>query len=324
MIKAKLVPYISGSPGIGKSEMVRAIAKQLNLFVIDVRLSSCDPTDMSGFPVVSGKKGTYLPMEMFPVEGDKIPEGYDGWFLFLDELPLAPQSVQKAAYKVILDRYVGNHKLHKRVLCIAAGNLDTDNAMVEPMSTALQSRLVHLELKVGLDEWIDWASTNKVHHKIIAFVRYNPTALADFDPHHSDKTFSCPRTLYFLSKLLKQWDDITEDKLPAIVGSVGCGIGLEFFTYCKVYKYMPTPEQLLNDPDGVHIPAEPDRRFALTGMIANYVDEDNAEALLSIVDRLPMEFQVITIQQALAKSPLLMQTTAFRKRSSVITRASTI
>lgn len=46
-IKAKLVPMIHGSPGIGKSAIVHAIAGEFNLKVIDLRLSQCDPTDLN-------------------------------------------------------------------------------------------------------------------------------------------------------------------------------------------------------------------------------------------------------------------------------------
>ena len=227
-------------------------------------------------------------------------------------------------YKVVLDRQVGNHKLHKKALCIAAGNLDTDNALVEPMGTAMQSRLIHLEMCVGLEEWIDWAINANVDHKVISFVRSFPEALADFDPQHSDKTFSCPRTLFFLAKQVKRWgDNIPAEKLPVIVGTVGKGIGVKFFGYTKVYEFMPTLDTMLNNPDSVVIPDEPDRRYALSGMISNHIKEDNLPALLSIVDRLPLEFQVITIQQALPKQPMLIMNPEMRKRSSVITRITT-
>ena len=46
-IQARLVPLIIGSPGIGKSDIVRQIAKKFNLQVIDLRLSQCDPCDLN-------------------------------------------------------------------------------------------------------------------------------------------------------------------------------------------------------------------------------------------------------------------------------------
>lgn len=46
-LKAKLVPMLHGSPAVGKSAIVRQIAKQFNLKLIDLRLSQCDPTDLN-------------------------------------------------------------------------------------------------------------------------------------------------------------------------------------------------------------------------------------------------------------------------------------
>ena len=139
-IRAKLVPMLVGSPGCGKSQIIYKIAQDYNLKVIDLRLAQCDPTDLAGFPTVNGKKADYLPMAHFPIEGDEIPKGYSGWLLFLDEMTSAPPAIQAAAYKLILDRMVGSHHLHKNVAIVGAGNLETDNAIVQPMSTALQSR----------------------------------------------------------------------------------------------------------------------------------------------------------------------------------------
>lgn len=97
VLTAGLVPMIEGSPGIGKSDIVRAIAKDWGLKVIDTRLSQAAPEDLNGLPMRKGDKAAFLPFENFPVEGDKVPEGYNGWLIFLDELTSAPKSVQAAA-----------------------------------------------------------------------------------------------------------------------------------------------------------------------------------------------------------------------------------
>lgn len=44
VLKANLVPFITSSPGLGKSAAVRQLAKRFNLKLIDVRLAQEDPT----------------------------------------------------------------------------------------------------------------------------------------------------------------------------------------------------------------------------------------------------------------------------------------
>ena len=43
-LKANLVPFLSASPGCGKSAAVHQLAKRFNLKVIDIRLAQEDPT----------------------------------------------------------------------------------------------------------------------------------------------------------------------------------------------------------------------------------------------------------------------------------------
>ena len=113
--RAGLVPYVSASPGIGKSQIAHQIADTHNLQVIDMRLAGCDPTDLNGFPALKGERAKYLPFSDFPIEGDSLPDGKSGWLLLLDELSSAPRGVQAAAYKLILDRMTGSNKLHEKV-----------------------------------------------------------------------------------------------------------------------------------------------------------------------------------------------------------------
>lgn len=46
-LQSRLVPMVTGSPGIGKSAIVHQIAQEFGLKVIDLRLSQCDPTDLN-------------------------------------------------------------------------------------------------------------------------------------------------------------------------------------------------------------------------------------------------------------------------------------
>ena len=46
-IKAKITAFIWGKPGLGKSDAVRALAKNHNLKLIEVRLSQIDPLDIN-------------------------------------------------------------------------------------------------------------------------------------------------------------------------------------------------------------------------------------------------------------------------------------
>lgn len=305
-IKAKLVPMLVGSPGCGKSQIVYKIAEEYNLKVIDLRLSQCDPTDLAGFPTILGGKADYVPMQHFPIEGDPIPKGYSGWLLFLDEATSAPPAIQAAAYKLILDRMVGSHHLHKNVAIVCAGNLDTDNAIVQPMSTALQSRLVHLEMVVDVKEWLDWAREHGIDHRITSYMGYKGNNLFTFSPDHTDKTYACPRTWEFANRILKQIASDDPILTPLLSGTLSEGVAREFIGFTKIFESLPKMIEVIESPESIRVPHEPSILYAMTGAISHHATKDNIGQLMKYVLRLPAEFQVVTLKEIVRRDRTMM------------------
>lgn len=310
VLMAGKVPNITSSPGIGKSDLIRKIAKDTNLKVIDFRLAQMDPTDLNGFPTLNKERmrSHYAPPENIPLESDPVPEGYDGWLLFFDEMNAAPMSVQAAGYKIILDRMIGDRKLHAKVAMVCAGNKATDKAIVNRLSTAMQSRLIHIDVMADVETWINnWAIPNQADYRIIGFIRFRDELLHKFDPNHNDVTFPCPRTWAFLSDIIKDWTDIPDSKLPLIAGTIGEGPALEFKGFLDIFSVLPTKEQLLKSPEIANVPDEPSALFALTAFISTLINKQTLEKLMVYVNRLPVEFQVIALQNVLRHTRELLQ-----------------
>ena len=91
-----IVPILMSSPAMGKSSIYRQLAKTMNLKVIDVRPAHMDVVEFNGYPDLTGEFATYKPLDIFPTENDELPDGYDGWLIFFDELPQAEPDVQGA------------------------------------------------------------------------------------------------------------------------------------------------------------------------------------------------------------------------------------
>lgn len=317
-MKAGLPAFFKGSPGIGKSAIVHQVAKDYNLELIDVRLAQCDPTDLLGFPHIDVKtnRGSYVPMDMFPIVGDPLPKGRDGWFLFLDEMNSADRGVQKAAYKLLLDRMMGNAHLHERVVMAAAGNLDTDGAIVEELSTALQTRLIHFELYSCVETWLAWAcGAGQLDHRVTDFIKFNNKLLNTFDPDKEtpEPTYACERTWDFASRICKVSDPNLPVTRASLCGTLSEGVAAEFIAYIKVYKGLPTILQILADPLGISIPDSKGTLFALTGTLANNADTQTIDPLMDFISRLPLEFQIVTMRELNKRNNRLLQSPAVRK-----------
>lgn len=331
-IKAKLVTMMQGSPAIGKSAIGQKIAKDNNLKMIDLRLSQCDPTDLLGFPKVTDGKAGYVPMDTFPLSTDPLPlkkagipghkkgdtlldgtiaaedkeaipaEYYSGWLLFLDEFNSAPRSVQAAAYKIVLDRMVGQFNLHPNCAIMCAGNKEDDGAIVEEMSTALQSRLIHMSLVVNAEEWNDWAIGAGIDHRITSFINWKPDQLYTFKPDHTDKTYASPRTWEFADRLLKSGlneNDI--EFMPLMSGTIGHGTTSEFRMFCEIASKLPTIAQIMANPDKIEVPDEPSILFALSGALSVHFKAADVVPYITFLNRLPAEFQIVTLKQTIAR-----------------------
>lgn len=325
ILNARLVPSLISSPGIGKSALARSIAKKHNMKLIDIRLSQMDPSDLNGFPFLqkhennAPQKAGYVPMDIFPVEGDPMPldkngNQMGGWLVLLDEFNSAPLSVQAAAYKVVLDRMVGMHKMHPKCHVISAGNLSTDKAIVNRVGTAMQSRLIWLEIKTCVKAWKRWADNNDIDHRVKSFINFKPDAIHKFDPNHNEHTFPCPRTYEFLSKIICLWPgtEIPINKLPLLAGTIGEGMGREFWAFTKVYKKIPTIEKIKEDPMSIELARDPSLQHAMAGLVAHHMTLEDSPTLMKFVNRLEVDFQGIVLRAAIAKDTRILDTRAVK------------
>ena len=88
--------FLWGPPGIGKSSIVRKVADDKDLQLIDLRISQLAPTDLRGLPFVEDGFAKFAPPSFLPQEGEGI--------LFVDEFNMASPSMMGIAQQLILDR----------------------------------------------------------------------------------------------------------------------------------------------------------------------------------------------------------------------------
>ena len=225
--------FLWGAPGVGKSDLIAGVANDMKLELRDVRLSLLDPVDLKGFPTINKAKTqmTWLAADFLPTSGSGL--------LFLDEMNAAPQSVQAAAYQLILNRRIGEYKLPDGWCVIAAGNRTSDRSVVHTMPAALANRFVHLDYDVDVDDWNEWAMDNDIHTDLRAFIRFRPNLLHNFDPKSNPRAFPSPRSWAFVNDIYK--DHVSQDtEFELIKGTVGEGASAEFSGFVRLIKDLPT------------------------------------------------------------------------------------
>ena len=237
--------FLWGPPGIGKSELVEGITRELGGLMIDLRLGQMEPTDIRGIPFYNKDKNI---MEYAP-PGD-LPDAetaaqYPVVVLFLDEMNSAPASVQSAAYQLILNRRIGKYVLPDNVVMVAAGNRESDKGVTYRMPTPLANRFIHQEMKVDFPSWQEWAVKNNIHKDVVGYLSFAKQDLYDFDAKSASRAFATPRSWSFVSQLLNDSvDDETATNL--IAGTVGEGLAVKFMAHRKIAGRMPRPEDILS------------------------------------------------------------------------------
>lgn len=240
-IKIQRPVFMWGPPGIGKSDIVKQIGDEFDRPVIDVRLSLWEPTDIKGIPYYNSQANTmsWAPPSELPTDEDSNA------ILFLDELNSAAPATQAAAYQLILNRRVGTYVLPKGVSIVAAGNRETDKGVTYRMPAPLANRFLHIELRTDYEDWLNWATNNRLHEQVVGYIGFAKQDLYDFDPRSSSRSFATPRSWSFVSDLLHD-DDLDEGTLTDLVaGAVGEGLAVKFMAHRKVAKQMPKPEEIL-------------------------------------------------------------------------------
>ncbi len=305
-MQAGLVPFVTGSPGVGKSAIMKQIAEEYNLFLIDIRLSTYAPEDLTGLPHFIDKDGikkaSHVPFDQFPTENDPIPEGYSGWLAFLDEANSASKSIQAASYKLILDRMSGQYNLHENVFIVAAGNLATDRAIVTQMGTAMQSRLIHMELQISNSEFMANAVKEDYDYRVRGFLDFQPGKLHQFDPNHNDKTFACPRTWEFASRLCKgkAFKDIN---LKLLTGTLSQGVAIEFYTFMKEFGNLPKYSEIVGSPTTLPVPEKTSTRYAILTMLLDKFNKADFPDVVKYARRFPAEIQAVYFRGILQRDP---------------------
>ena len=314
LLLARRPGFLWGSPGIGKSDVVRQVAEELGFKLIDVRVILLDPVDLRGLPTIDPDK--YVTKWCPPVF---LPKGKGKYLLFLDELNAAPPAMQAACYQLVLDRKIGEYTLPKNCVIVAAGNRETDRAVTSRMPSPLANRFgLHINFEVNVDDWIEWALGKDIISEIIAFIRFRPNLLNAFDPQRNDKAFPTPRSWEFASDLMKAFNSegssIEHEMLSGVVGE---GAATEFMGFLKVFRSIPDPDMILMYPKKAEVPTDPAVLYAVCGVLVKKADPKTIKNIVTYANRLPDEFSVFLMLDCIRKDETLTETRGFIEWASV-------
>lgn len=281
LIDSKIPSFIWGSSGIGKSSVIKKIASDGKIELIDLRLSQMNQIDF--------KEGSFLPKD-----GEGI--------LLLDELDTVPDELFPFVSQLVKERQLGKYTLLEDWSIVAVGNPENK------IPASLANSFVHLDMEVDINDWRDWAFSSGIDERIIAYVSYKNEDLLHADSNMTKKSFASPRSWENVHKILRSGIDETL-LLDVIAGAIGKESAISFMSFSSAAYKLPDIEAILSRGEAEY-PTEKDVLYTLSTVLVsfllNYPDEQNLENVLKYLLELDAEFAVMIVQD-LKRSGLSME-----------------
>jgi len=232
-----------GEMGMGKTAVLKQIAKKRKIKLIMLRVAQMEPGDLIGLPDrdAATKSTVWFRPEWWP--GATEPA-----IIFLDEMNRAPIDVRQALFQLTEEHRLHTHildpKIHK---IVAAINPDNGKYQVEAMDPAQYGRFgLVMETTFDVEVWSAWAYRPEanVMKEVIGFANAQPKLLGgdNIKPGEPSPT---ARGLEQVSNLIKIFG-IGHKRLPIHISKVmGSSWASGFMRYCKeTYERPVSGEEL--------------------------------------------------------------------------------
>ena len=172
--RLRMPMLLEGPSGIGKSDIVHAVARLLCIECVVLDLSLLEPPDLIGMPVINAGRTSYATPAILPIGGAGL--------LMLEELNRAEIYVQQPALQLLSARALHDYRLPSGWSVVAAINPDSAEFNVRPLDRAMVDRFLHVVVQADRAEWLNWATMHDVHAGVMALVRQHDHALHDVSP----------------------------------------------------------------------------------------------------------------------------------------------
>ena len=317
LIDARQPVMVWGPPGCAKSEVAQQVAAEGGRRYYDVRALLLDPVDLRGIPWRDGDNRTrWAPPDFLPPS-----DSTDLYLVNLEELPSGVPMVQAALFQLVRDRRCGEYELPEGASLMACGNRQSDRGVTHRMPTPLASRFVHLEIRVDVDDWCAWAASHGIAPEVLFYIHVNPHMLHDFDPQSREAAFACPRTWEFVSNVVNRRASLDPAAERALFrGAVGEAAAVDFCAYLKIWRELPHPRAIIDDPENADVPANTIALIALCGSLYRMADDVNLGSIVTYAQRLRREVGEFLVGSCVRRDPGLQHTDAFIRWAAARTR----
>ena len=206
-----------GKPGVGKTSTVASIAKDIGSKLYTVSVPSKGLEFYSGLPNFNEAanlakysiseadtvQGTTWTVPELVVNANHIAEKHGSCVLLLDDIHKLTPSSSTVMYQLLLDKSLGDFKLHPKVAIITAMN-DSESAGFNGMESPILDRLSLIKADYNHEHWMKHFGS-KLHYLVASFLKANPQFAIETESTSTESSAS-PRSWTYFSNNLELFD----------------------------------------------------------------------------------------------------------------------
>jgi len=222
--KEVLPMCIFSEPGTGKTSLVKQSAKDLNAGLSHYALSSINYEALSGLPEftkeanmdsysVSGvpARGTIWTIPQIIHDTNLIAEDKGSAILLLDDIHTMDKTTSNVMYELLLERRIGNWKLHPKVAIICAMNHSKEAGGGSFHSSAVKSRLNLQPYNFNFNIWYE--GFGRFLHPLVSSFLYTNQ---QYTVERECKTLEASASPRSWSKISEEFNLYTNEELVSV------------------------------------------------------------------------------------------------------------
>lgn len=251
---------LMGPPGIGKTAIMKQIAREEKIGLVEYTLTHHTRQSAVGLPILKkknfgGKEYTVTEYTMSEIiasvyqcmEQQQVSEG----ILFLDEINCVSETLAPTMLQFLQNKTFGTHRLPPGWVIVAAGNPERYNKSVREFDMVTLDRVRSMEIEADYKVWRAYAQKRQIHTAVLAYLDLKQENFYQIREKQEGSCFVTARGWEDLSRILQVYEEleipVTKELEEEYIrdGEIAADFA-GFYQLCRKYEKEWEPDRLFS------------------------------------------------------------------------------
>ena len=251
---------LMGPPGIGKTAIMKQIAREEKIGLVEYTLTHHTRQSAVGLPILKkknfgGKEYTVTEYTMSEIiasvyqcmEQQQVSEG----ILFLDEINCVSETLAPTMLQFLQNKTFGTHRLPPGWVLVAAGNPERYNKSVREFDMVTLDRVRSMEIEADYKVWRAYAQKRQIHTAVLAYLDLKQENFYQIREKQEGSCFVTARGWEDLSRILQVYEEleipVTKELAEEYIrdGEIAADFA-GFYQLCRKYEKEWEPDRLFS------------------------------------------------------------------------------